>query len=82
MKHFLGRSSNKDASRTHISLPCLLAGGPKALGLFNRDESVMPVTAYFRGVGAWHTASVRDLWEKSHLGVLQCSFAAQVPTHR
>ena len=64
------------------ALRCLLAGGSKALGLFNRDESVMPVTAYFRGVGAWHTASVRDLWEKSHVGVLQSSFAAQVPTHR
>jgi alpha-galactosidase len=59
----------------------LLADGSKAVGLFNRGESVMPVTAYFRDVGVGDTASVRDLWEKRDLGVFNSSFAAHVPMH-
>jgi len=59
----------------------LLADGSKAVGLFNRGESVMPVTAYFRDVGIGDAALVRDLWEKRDLGVFNSSFTAQVPTH-
>jgi len=59
----------------------LLADGSRAVGLFNRGESVMPVTAHFRDVGAGDTASVRDLWEKRDLGVFNSSFTAQVPKH-
>jgi len=58
-----------------------LADGSKAVGLFNRGESMMPVTAYFRDVGVGDTASVRDLWEKNDLGVFKSRFTAQVPTH-
>jgi len=58
-----------------------LADGSKAVGLFNRGESIMPVTAYFRDVGVGEAASVRDLWEKSDLGVYHSSFMAQVPSH-
>jgi alpha-galactosidase len=58
-----------------------LADGSKAVGLFNRGESIMPATAYFRDVGVGDTASVRDLWEKSDLGMFRSSFTAQVPTH-
>jgi alpha-galactosidase len=58
-----------------------LADGSKAVGLFNRGESVMPVTAHFRDVGVGDTASVRDLWAKSDLGVFKVRFTAQVPTH-
>jgi len=59
----------------------LLADGSRAVGLFNRGESVMPVTAYFRDVGVGDTASARDLWEKRDLGVFNSSFTAQVPRH-
>jgi len=59
----------------------LLADGSKAVGLFNRGESLMPVTAYFRDIGVGDTASVRDLWEKKDLGVFSSSFTAQVPKH-
>ena len=59
----------------------LLADGSKAVGLFNRGESVMPVTAYFRDVGVGDTASVRDLWEKRDLGVFKSSFRSEVPRH-
>ena len=58
-----------------------LADGSKAVGLFNRGESVMPVTAYFRDVGVGDTASLRDLWEKRDLGAFKSSFTAQVPRH-
>jgi alpha-galactosidase len=58
-----------------------LADDSKAVGLFNRGESVMPVTACFRDVGVGDTVSVRDLWEKSDLGTFKSSFTAQVPTH-
>jgi alpha-galactosidase len=59
----------------------LLADGSKAVGIFDRGESVMPVTAHFRDVGVGDTATVRDLWEKRDLGVFNSSFTAQVPKH-
>jgi alpha-galactosidase len=58
-----------------------LADGCKAVGLFNRGESPMPVTAYFRDVGVGDAAAVRDLWQKRDLGVFHSSFTAQVPSH-
>jgi alpha-galactosidase len=58
-----------------------LADGSKAVGLFNRGETAMPVTAYFADVGVGDTVSVRDLWKKSDLGVFKSNFTAQVPSH-
>jgi alpha-galactosidase len=58
-----------------------LADGSKAVGLFNRSYSVMPVTAQFRDIGVGETAAVRDLWEKKDLGVFTSSFTAQVHAH-
>jgi alpha-galactosidase len=58
-----------------------LGDGSKAVGLFNRGESPMPVTAWFRDVGVGDTASVRDLWERRDLGTFKSSFTAQVPRH-
>jgi alpha-galactosidase len=51
------------------------------VGLFNRGETAMPVTAYFADVGVGDTVSVRDLWKKSDLGVFKSNFTAQVPSH-
>jgi alpha-galactosidase len=58
-----------------------LADGSKAVGLFNRGESIMPVTAHFRDVGVGDSADIRDLWARRDLGVFKGSFTAQVPTH-
>jgi alpha-galactosidase len=58
-----------------------LSDGSRAVGLFNRGESMMPVTAYFRDIGVGDTASVRDLWTKTDLGVVQDHFTAKVPKH-
>jgi alpha-galactosidase len=58
-----------------------LADGGKAVGLFNRGESTMPVTAFFRDLGVGESATVRDLWERKDLGVFKASFTADVPKH-
>ena len=58
-----------------------LADGSKAVGLFNRGENMMPVTACFRDIGVGETAAVRDLWEGKDLGVFTSSFTAQVRSH-
>jgi alpha-galactosidase len=55
--------------------------GGKAVGLFNRGESAMPVTAQFRDIGIGDQANVRDLWAKRDLGVVQNRFTAVVPKH-
>jgi alpha-galactosidase len=55
--------------------------GGKAVGLFNRGESAMPVTAHFRDIGIGDQASVRDLWAKRDLGVVRDRFTAVVPKH-
>ena len=55
--------------------------GGKAVGLFNRGESAMPVTAHFRDIGIGDQANVRDLWAKRDLGVVQNRFTAVVPKH-
>ena len=58
-----------------------LADGGKAVGLFNRGESAMPVTAHFRDVGVGDAVSVRDLWARKDLGVVREHFKAVVPKH-
>jgi alpha-galactosidase len=58
-----------------------LSDGSKAVGLFNRGESLMPVTAHFRDIGMGEAASVRDLWAKRDLGVVRDHFTAEVPKH-
>jgi alpha-galactosidase len=56
-----------------------LAGGAKAVGLFNRGEAAMPVTAYWKDVGVGETALVRDLWARKDLGAFPGSFTAEIP---
>ena len=58
-----------------------LSDGSKAVALFNRGESAMPVRAYFRDIGVGESASVRDLWAKRDLGVVRDHFTATVPKH-
>ena len=58
-----------------------LADGSKAVGLFNRGESTMPITVNFNTIGAGPTALVRDLWERQDVGTFTGSYTAQVPHH-
>lgn len=57
-----------------------LADGSKAVGLFNREDHPMEMTAEFSVLGITATASVRDLWAQKDLGSMS-SFTAEVPRH-
>jgi alpha-galactosidase len=56
-----------------------LADGAKAVGLFNRGESAMPVTVRFRAIGAGDSASIRDLWARKDLGTFHGGYTPEVP---
>jgi alpha-galactosidase len=58
-----------------------LSDGSKAVALFNRGYSMMPVRAYFRDIGVGESASVRDLWAKRDLGVVRDHVTATVAKH-
>jgi alpha-galactosidase len=58
-----------------------LAGGSRAVGLFNRGESTLKITLHFKIVGAPEKANLRDLWEHKDLGSFTGSYAADVPKH-
>ncbi len=58
-----------------------LSDGSKAVGLFNRSGSSLPITVRFEEIGAGHTAYIRDLWARKDLGAFVESFTANVPKH-
>jgi alpha-galactosidase len=58
-----------------------LADGGVAVGLFNRGESVNPVTMNFKDIGIQRSAQVRDLWHHKDLGSLTGSYTTDVPRH-
>jgi len=58
-----------------------LAGGARAVGLFNRELGAMPVTVEFRDIGVGESASVRDAWALKDLGRFRDRFSAMVPAH-
>ncbi|MDR5728203.1 MAG: glycoside hydrolase family 27 protein [Terriglobia bacterium] len=58
-----------------------LAGGAKAVALFNRSESAYPITVQFKAVGFDGAVHARDLWSGKDLGTLHGSYTALVPKH-
>jgi alpha-galactosidase len=58
-----------------------LADGSVAVGLFNRGESVNPITVNFKDLGIRKQVQVRDLWQHKGLGSFDGSFTAEVPRH-
>jgi len=58
-----------------------LADGSVAVGLFNRGESVNPITVNLKDIGFRKQVQVRDLWQHKSLGSYEGSFTAQVPRH-
>jgi alpha-galactosidase len=58
-----------------------LVDGSQAVGLFNRGESVNPVTVKFTDIGVFGSATVRDLWAHKDLGSFQDHYTASVPVH-
>jgi alpha-galactosidase len=58
-----------------------LADGSLAVGLFNRDEMPMKVTAHWSNLGITGRQQVRDLWHQRDLGVFANEFSRIVPRH-
>ena len=58
-----------------------LAGGSKAVALFNRSEAEYPITAQFKEMGFSGVVHARDLWSGKDLGTLHGSYTAMVPKH-
>ena len=58
-----------------------LAGGSKAVGMFNREQSTIKITIKFSQIGIRGRASVRDLWARKDLGVFTGGYSADVAEH-
>ncbi len=58
-----------------------LADGGKAVGLFNRGESPMTVTANVSDLGVSGPVAVRDLWARKDLGTFRGSYSTEVSVH-
>jgi alpha-galactosidase len=58
-----------------------LKGGAKAIGLFNRDDTALPITLKLSDVGFTAGAKAHDVWEAKDLGKLQGTYTAIVPRH-
>jgi alpha-galactosidase len=58
-----------------------LKGGDKAVGLFNRDDTPLPVTLKLSDVGFAGSVKARDIWQAKDLGKIQDTYTATVPRH-
>ena len=58
-----------------------LQGGAKAVALFNRDDTALPVTLKLTDVGFGSGAKAHDIWAAKDLGKLQGSYTVPVPRH-
>jgi alpha-galactosidase len=58
-----------------------LADGGVVVGLFNRGESVNPVTVSFKDIAVQASATVRDLWKHKDLGSFNGSYTGEVQRH-
>jgi alpha-galactosidase len=58
-----------------------LQGGAKAVALFNRDDTALPVTLNLSDVGFKGGANAKDIWEAKDLGKLHGAYTATVPRH-
>ena len=58
-----------------------LQGGAKAVGLFNRGESALPITLKLSDVGFAQGADAKDLWAAKDLGRLHDSYTVTIPRH-
>jgi alpha-galactosidase len=58
-----------------------LQGGAKAVALFNRNDTAMPVTLKLSDVGFGSGAKAHDIWAAKDLGKLQGSYTVTVPRH-
>jgi alpha-galactosidase len=58
-----------------------LADHSVAVGLFNRGESIMPITVSFSDFGLTGAVGVRDLWEHKDMGMFHGTLTRDIPSH-
>ncbi|HTZ58740.1 MAG TPA: glycoside hydrolase family 27 protein [Acidobacteriaceae bacterium] len=58
-----------------------LKGGDKAVALFNRDDTPLPMTLKLSDVGFASGAKATDIWAAKDLGRLQNTYTVTVPRH-
>jgi len=58
-----------------------LEDGSKAVGLFNRGDAEVDVTAKWSDLGLTEKSRVRDLWRQADVGEFDGEFHAKVPRH-
>jgi alpha-galactosidase len=58
-----------------------LEDGSLAVGLFNRSEVALPVTAKWSDLGIARKREVRDLWREKSIGQFDGQFTTDVPRH-
>ncbi|MBT9332743.1 glycoside hydrolase family 27 protein [Paracidobacterium acidisoli] len=58
-----------------------LSGGAKAVALFNRAESPLPMTLHLSEVGFEENAKLRDLWAHKDVTASDGSYTVVVPRH-
>jgi alpha-galactosidase len=78
----LGKTASRVAQEGNLEVWARpLADGSKAVGLFNRDEMPMRVTAKWSDIGITGSQTIRDLWRQADLGTAIGEFTAEVPRH-
>jgi alpha-galactosidase len=58
-----------------------LKGGEKAVALFNRDDTPLPVTLKLSEVGFRGGANAHDIWQAKDLGKIKGDYTVTVPRH-
>jgi alpha-galactosidase len=78
----LGKTASRVAQQGYVEVWARpLADGSKAVGLFNRDEMPMKVTAKWAEIGVEGRQTVRDLWRQKDVGQVDGEFTTEVPRH-
>jgi alpha-galactosidase len=58
-----------------------LEDGSHAVGLFNRSQKDMNITAFWKDLGISGKQKVRDLWRQKDIGIFIDKFTSGVPAH-
>jgi len=78
----LGRPGRRVAKTNDVEIWVReLEDGSRAVGLFNRGEGVVPITAAWADLGLAGPQRVRDLWRQQDLGVHAGSITGYVARH-
>ena len=78
----LGRPGRRVAKEGNLEVWARdMEDGSKAVGLFNRGDGEVTVTARWSDVGVRGRQTVRDLWRQKDLGQFDDRFSAPVPRH-